>query len=405
MRLSTSSIYEAGTARMSDLQSSLVKTQQQISTGRRILTPADDPLAAAAALSLTQAQTLNEQYATNRGSAKDLLRQEEGVLQGLTNLVQDVKTLTIGAGNVSYDDNQRKSLATELRGRFDELLGMSNTRDGAGNYLFSGYQTTVQPFTQTVTGVQYNGDQGQRLMQVSASRNMALGDTGEAVFQGNSKTGNGTFVTAAPLTNTGSGVVSTGTVTNSTLLTGHDYNITFTTVAGAMTYDIFDNTAGAAVPPASVPYVSGQAIMFDGMQFDVTGSPLDGDQFTVKPSTNQSLFQTIDDLITALNTPASGDVGQAKLNNALTTANNNFGHALDNVLTIRASVGSRLKELDTLDSTGEDQALQYAETLDDLQGLDYPKAITQLTQQQAILQAAQQSFLKITGLSLFNYLN
>ena len=404
MRISTSTFYEIGASRISDLQSTLIKTQQQISAGRRLLTPADDPLAAAAALNISQAQSQNAQYGVNRGVVKDSLRQEEGVLNSLTNLLQDVKTATVTAGDASLGDTDRRSLATELSSRFDELLGLANTKDGAGNYLFAGYQTTVQPFNAVGANVQYAGDQGQRLMQVAASRQMALSDSGDAVFQGNNKTGNGTFTTAPAAANAGSGVVSTGTVTNALLLTGHDYDVKFTVAAGVTTYDVTDTTTGLAVPPAAVPYVSGQGINFDGVQFDVSGTPLDSDIFTVKPSTNQSLFQTMGDLIAALNTSASGGAGMAKLNNALTAANNNLGHALDNVLTIRSSVGARLKELDSLDGAGEDQGIQFASSLSDLQDLDYAKAITQLTQQQVTLQAAQQSFVKISGLSLFNYL-
>ncbi|MGZ5819574.1 MAG: flagellar hook-associated protein FlgL, partial [Burkholderiaceae bacterium] len=152
------------------------------------------------------------------------------------------------------------------------------------------------------------------------------------------------------------------------------------------------------------PYTPGQSIAFGGLQFNVTGTPANGDQFTVKPSTNQSIFTTLKNLIGVLNTPAVGSVAQAALTNGLSVANDNIGHALDNVLTVRATIGSRLNTIDDLDSNGTDKDLQYSQTLSQLQDLDYTKAVTQLTQQQTTLTAAQQSFVKISGLSLFNYL-
>lgn len=409
MRISTNTIFEAGGARVSDLQVGLARTQQQISTGRKILTPADDPVASARALEVSQSDAMNDQFAINRGNAKSSLAALENTLAGVTSLLQDAKTLTVSAGNGALTNTERGFMATELRSRYEQLIGLANATDGTGNYLFSGYQTSSAPFAVTASGVQYQGDQGQRLLQVDISRQIGVSDTGNNVF-GNVRTGNGTFLAAAAATNTGSGVVSAGSVVNAAALTGHNYSLNFTVAAGVTTYDVIDLTG---TPPGSPPpvtlsagnsYVSGQAITFDGMQFDITGSPANGDQFTIQPSTSQSIFKTLDDLITALGKSVSGAAGSASLAASLATANLGIDKALDNVLTSRASVGSRLKEIDALDSVGEDRGLQYKQTLSSLQDLDYAKAITELTQQQTTLEAAQKSFVKTSGLSLFNFL-
>lgn len=299
MRISTNTIYEQGVVRINDLQSGLAKTQQQLSTGRRILTPADDPVAAARALEVSQSQAVNAQFATNRQTAVGSLSAVENALTGVTSLLQDVRVITINAGNATLSDTERGYLATELRGRFDELLGLANTTDGTGNYLFSGYQSTTQPFDQTATGVTYVADQGQRMLQVDSARQLAISASGQAIFQ-----------------------------------------------------------------------------------------PGDKD-----------IFKTLDDLATLLETP-----GTTNLTSGLSTANGDITQALDNVLKVRASVGSRLKELDSLDSAGQDRDLQYSQTLSQLQDVDYAKAISQLSQQKTTLEAAQLSFVKIAGLSLFNYL-
>ena len=406
MRISTASFYENASGKISQLQASLAEKQTQIASGKRILTPADDPVGAAAALDVSQAQAVNTQYGANRESAKNALSLQESSLGQYTNLLQNIKTLTIAAGNGALDDTQRKSIATELSGNLEDLVAISNTRDSAGNYIFAGYKNTVQPFAQTATGVTYSGDQGQRLLQVSTSRQVALNDSGDAIFQ-NIKTGNGKFTTAAATGNTGSGVANPGSVTNQAALTNHNYSIDFSVAGGSTSFNVYDLTLdpGRATPlPASGPYVSGQAIAFDGVQFDISGVPANNDKFSLQPSTNQSVFKTVGDLIATLNTPATGATGKAALQTGLSTANGNLSAALDSALTVRASGGARLQELDSLDSEGADRGLQYAARLSSLQDLDYAKAITELTQQQVTLQAAQQSFVKIANLSLFDYI-
>lgn len=405
MRISTNTIFEMGSRQIGELQVGLAKTQQQISTNRRILSPADDPVAAAAALGMDQALSINEQFATNRSNAKSALSEEESTLQSVTSLMQSVKDVTVGAGNGALDDEQRKMYITQLRSNFDELLGLANSRDSSGNYIFSGYQTSSKPFSISTSGADYAGDQGQRMLQVGAARQLAVSDSGSAVFEG-SFTGNGHFVTAAGASNTGSGLISIGSVFDLADLTGHDYVVTFSIDAttGATTY-LVTETPVPAIPETSQPYVSGQPIKFGGMQFDITGSPADTDTFSVKSSTNQNVFTTITDLIATLSVSGLGSLGQTRLANKLATANNNLTNALDNISSVRASVGSRLKEIDNLDSAGSDLKIQYTKTLSDLQDIDPVEAYSRFTQQQYTLEAARQSFVKIAGLSLFNMLN
>ena len=408
MRVSTNGIYEAGINQIGTLQSNLAKTQLQLSTGKRNLTAADDPIASARALEVVQSQSINEQFVTNRQNANSSLSQAEIALAAATTLLQDVKTIAINAGHGGLSNADRASLATDLRGRFDDLLGLANTADGTGQYLFAGFRSSTLPFIKTATGAQYQGDQGQRLLQVGSSRQIPISDSGSSVFEGNI-TGNGTFVTAASAAppNTGSGIVSIGSVTNASLLTGQNYSITFNisaTTPPVTTFDVLNTTTNTPVSAGNA-FTPGQPIAFDGLQFDVTGAPAAGDSFTVQPSTNQSIFTTLTALANALVQPSSGSTGQANLTNALNTANANINNALDNVLSVRSTLGSHLRELDYLDSSGEDLDIQYKQTLSDLQDLDYTKAISSFAQQQTTLEAAQRSYTKIAGLSLFNYIS
>lgn len=406
MRISTSMMFDMGISRLTDLQSNIVKTQQQISTGRRVLTPSDDPVAAAAALGVSQAISMNDQYAVNRNNAKSALSEEESNLADVVTQLQSVKTMIVGAGNGALDDTQRQDYVAQLKSTYDQLLSTANTKDSLGNYIFSGYQTATQPFTKTATGTAtYNGDQGQRLLQVAPSRQMSISDSGLAVFETN-PVGNTKFVTAAGTANTGSGIISTGSVTDLSQLNGQTYTLTFSVNAttGATTYTYIDSSVAPPTPSAPQAYTSGQSITLGGTQFAITGKPADGDSFTVKPSTDQSIFTTLNDLINALSTTAVGSTNQTRLGNNLNTANNNIDNALGNIASVRASVGARLHEIDDLDSAGSDIGTQYTDKLGKLVNVDPIAAYSSLTQQQYTLQAAQQSFISISGLSLFNYL-
>jgi len=407
LRISTNAIFQAGTTQLNTLQSQMAKTQMQLSTNKRMLTAADDPIGSAKALELTQSQSMNTQFGTNRTNASSSLSMVDKTLQDVSSQITEIQTMIVTAGNAGYSDSNRMALATELEGRLTDLIGMANTTDGTGTFLFSGYKTTTQPFTQTPTGATYQGDQGQRTLQVGSARKMPISESGSAVFEAN-VTGNGTFVTQATSGNQGSGVIAPGAVTDTSKLTGHDYAIAFK-IAGspaATTYTVTDNsTSPASAVLSDQPYTAGAAISFDGISFDVKGAPANGDSFSVTPSQKQSVFATITNLIQTLKTPATGDAGKSALTNNLNLASQNMKNALDNVLTVQASVGARMKEVDALDSTGSDLNIQYQTTLSGLQDLDMVKAISLYTQQQQTLQAAQMSFKTMSGLSLFNYIS
>lgn len=402
MRVSTSTIHDTNLNAVLKQQGDLFKTQQQVSSGRRLLTPADDPIAAIQALDVKQSVSINAQYKTNRENAASSLGLVENVLQSVTTLIQNVQEVTVNAGNPTLTDKNRDGIVAELRGRLDELVGLANSTDNSGQFVFSGYQGDTKPFSQTASGVQYNGDQGQRLTQVSDRRQLAVSDSGSNVFE-RIKNGNGVFVTAASPTNNGTGIVDKGIVENPASLTGNEYEVNFSVAAGVTTYDVVNTTTGTTVSAANA-YVSGEAIAFDGVQFTIKGEPENGDQFTLAPSSNVSLFTTLNDLIAAVDAPSSGQPGGTRLTNNLNTALNNLEHSLDHILTTRASAGAKLQEIDSLDSFGSDLDLQLQSTLSRLQDVDLAEAISTLNQQKLFLEAAQRSFATVSKLSLFNFI-
>jgi flagellar hook-associated protein 3 FlgL len=340
MRISTSTIYDSGVATMQQQTERLLQVQQQIASGRRMLTPADDPVAAARVLEVSQAQSINTQFGVNNGTAGDSLGLEESVLGSITGVLQNVRELGVNAGDPVLSHNDRVSLANALRSSYQELLSLANSTDGGGQYLFSGYQGGIRPFSELAPGViTYNGDQGQRLIQISPSRQIAVSDAGADVFQ-RILTGNGSFVTQAGGANTGQGVIDSGVVVNpaawNAAANGKDFSIKFagtatvtaaaTNTAGgasgtagivnqtlwnagsksysiaftsATTYDIVDNTTNTVVV-AGGAYTSGATINFQGVNAVITNgagpvTPQAGDTFAISPGFPSGLTYDIVD--------------------------------------------------------------------------------------------------------------
>ena len=122
MRISTNTFYDNGASRMTDIQSRLAKTQEQLSTGRRFLTPADDPVGTSQVLVTGQALAVNTQFAVNRQNSITALTLEESALANIADLLQNSKTLMINAGNGVMSDLDRASLADTLSGNLDQLI-------------------------------------------------------------------------------------------------------------------------------------------------------------------------------------------------------------------------------------------------------------------------------------------
>jgi flagellar hook-associated protein 3 FlgL len=403
MRISTAQIYDAGVSGIDAQQSHLSRTQQQVASGKRILTPSDDPIGASQALTLSQAKDRITQYGANIDAAKDALGLNDSVLSQVNDVLQSLRTLVLQAGNPSLNDSDRASLATAAAGQLQTLLGVANTKDADGHYMFSGFAGNTQAFTTSGSGaIVYNGDQGNRTLDVAPGRAMQSSYDGSSVFE-RIRNGNGSFVASAAGTNVGGGTISAGSVVDPSLLPGDTYRLQFNVSGGVTTYDVIDQTTSATVSNGNA-YTSGAAIVVGGMQVAVSGAPASGDAFTLAPSTSQSVFTTIQNLIATLRTPASGTAANAQLQNGLSAALANLDQASDHILTVRADAGAGLSELDALSSANSGRSLQYDSTVSRLTDLDYNKALSDFARQQLSLQAAQKSFAAISGLSLFNFL-
>ncbi len=316
MRVSTSYIQRSGLQQILDLQTKVANTQNQIGLGTKIINPSDDPSVASRILDLNEAITRIDQLDRNADFATQRLNLEEATLESSNNVLQRVRELAIQAGNTGALDLQsNQAIAKELSERLDELMGYANTQDVNGDFLFSGFQSSTQPFTTDGQGnFSYNGDQGQISSQIGVNRRVVVNDSGADVFQ-LVRNGNGKFSVDSSRTNAGTGTITTGSVLNTSVYQPQDFSINFTT---ATTYEVVNDTTGATILTAQ-PYTDGAAITFNGMSVEVEGTPVAGDSFTVKASRNQDIFTTINNLITDLNTPGSGnvtgDIGGDYINN------------------------------------------------------------------------------------------
>ena len=399
MRVSTSLLYSLGVDSIGRQQERLLQIQQHVASGQRMLSPADDPIGSAQALTVSQAKARAGQYATNIGAASDALAHAESTLGQVTDVLHAVRTHAIAAGGPALADADRRAIATDLRAQLAQLVGLANAKDGDGGFMFAGFATATQPFAESSSGVLYSGDSGGRTLEVAPGRHLPVSASGDRVFM-RIASGNGTFVASATAGNTGNGVITPGSVVDPTAITGDSYRIQFTS---ATTYDIVDITTASVVSPGNA-YASGGAIGVAGMQVTISGPAAAGDQFTLAPSAGQSVFETISDLIGTLESAVGTSVDRTRLANGLNRGLANIDQALEHVLTVRSEMGAGLRELDTLASGNGAQQLLHDQTLSRLQDLDYNVALSDFARQQLALEAAQKSFIQVSGLSLFDYL-
>ena len=399
MRVTQSLIQAQFLTSLSTLESNLSQTQNQITSNQSFTTAAQNPTAAGAVNNYNQALAQSQQYDTNANSAQTRLSTEDSALSQVQIQLQSLRTLALEANNSSLSTQDRAAIATQATQIQNSLLALANTQDGNGEYLFGGFATQTQPFTLSATGATYNGDQGQRQVQIAAGQSVADGDSGNTVF-GQIKNGNGTFTATAAAANAGSGVLGATTVSNAALYGAGNgvYSINFTAPG---TYEVRDSTNALV---SSGTYTDGSTISFAGVQVTLSGQPAAGDSFAVAPSTNQSLFTTVQNLVNALQPGANSATATTQLNNSIGYALNNIDQALNQMSNVRASVGGRLNSITTQQSVSSSQQIQLQTNISNLQSLDYAGAITTLQQQNTTLSAALQAYSLTQGLSLFKFL-
>src|ERR1700733_2856911 len=372
-------------AAINQLESNISTNQNDISSGLSFTTASENPVGAGLVSGYNQVLAQSQQYTTNGNSAQSSLNTEDNALTQLQNQMQSLRSLALEANNGTESQQDLNAIATQASQIQQSLVSLANTQDGSGNYIFGGFSTETQPFALSAGGATYSGDQGQRQVQIGAAQTVVVGDNGDLVFN-QIKNGNGTVNVTAAAGNTGTGILGATTVSNPTAYTGGSYTIEFT---APNTSKVVSST-GATVTTGAYTSGQGQAIAFAGLEVTLSGQPAAGDNFAVAPSSNQSLFSTVQNLVTALGRGNAAPAAQAQLNNSIAYAVNGIDQALSHVETVQASVGARLNSITAQQSVATAQQTQLEKSITNIQGLDYASAITTLDSQNTTLSAAMQ---------------
>ncbi|RFA28555.1 flagellar hook-associated protein 3 [Alkalilimnicola ehrlichii] len=308
MRISTGQFQAVSLQSMLERQAQLSKTQQQLATGRRVLTPADDPAAAARALDLTRSIDELEQYQKNADRALMRMNMEDTVLDQVGDIIIRLNTLAMQAKNDTNGPAERALIGEEVKELLQATVQLGNTMDGTGEYLFGGYKSQTPPFVFDGDGdVEYQGDEGERRFKVGPSREVTIANSGQRAFM-----------------------------------------------------DIPDGEGGT-----------------------------------------RSLFETMNNMLNALqpDDPAAIDIHED-----LGQVMADFQRATEHVLENRARVGGRINVIES-EMEGSSMALvELKAALSAAEDLDYAEAISRFTLELVGLEASQMSYMKIQGLSLFNYI-
>lgn len=556
MRISSIQAFNNGVNGIGRNYSDVIRTQEQISSGKRILTPADDPVASVRLLQLEQQQAVLGQYKDNLTAAKNSLTQEETTLNSVNTVLQRIRELAVQAGGGALSAEDRKSIAKELSERESELLNLMNSRNARGEYLFAGFLGKTEPFIRNPDGTySYFGDEGQRSLQVASSTTVAINDNGKRLFEdvinadrvletaGINNPALAGQVPPLPTTTIppvpapsqrvfmSQGLVEDQDVFNNSFRTGEPYSLAFVSGREFRIYDsagtdvtseipgggqidplanggnvinfrgmrfqldvvlqpgdnaqdldnLLANTATPGTPgigthsftlqaaptefavtrsstnastavvgggiisnqatfngqfpisgvvlrftnatnydvyaqpvgPSSTPIASGTApgpypstFNIFGVDFTLSGAASAGDEFGVKPQFQEqrSILNTISQLRQALESSPTSPVGNLAIRDEVAIALKNLDNGIGQVLEVQTEIGARLNLVDTTEIDNEDVTLVNKAVQADLRELDYAEALSRLSFQTIVLEAAQQSYVKIAGLNLFNRL-
>jgi flagellar hook-associated protein 3 FlgL len=393
IRISSQQIFSGGINRLQDLSAQLNKTDEQIATGKRVNRPSDDPVAAARILKLDQEVKRIETYERNAQLANNRLGQEESAISSSLDILQRVRELTVQAGNGSLSANDRLSISSEMKERLEQLAQMANTQDASGEYIFSGFQGGTPAFANEADGWTYQGDEGQRMLEIDDGVTVAISDHGKGIFDR-------IPAAASATTTSGSGRINSVSVINRSDLQDSGLATLELTISASNELQYVDKD-GVTQPVAFEP---GEPVSVNGVQFTLTDAAI-GDKFKIETSEKQSVFKTIENLISGLDNLSKSDgAGSDAYNDLIAGSLSNLDNAQESFILKQTELGGRMNSVESTQAFLEDSALYSKEIRSQLQDIDYAEAISTLSFQSFVLQAAQQSFARVSQLSLFDRL-
>lgn len=399
MRITTASQFERSVDILQQRQQGMQSTQERLISGKRIARPSDDPTQAARAERALASQSRIEASQRALEASRSVMEQSESALGDAVDVMQRVRELVVQAGNGAYADAQRRSIADELRGLRQQLLGIANRSDGAGGYLFAGQGASMPPFVDGSSGVEFKGTAGQ--MIAAASEVLPLSVDGAATWM-KSGSGNGVFETAYDSSLGGDDHrptvwIDAGRVTEpGALPAAIDYEITFD---GDADSGFTVNVSGVG----AFAYESGKAIEFDGVAITITGTPSPGnDRFTLKDSErNLSPFDVLDQLAEELETPSRTG---AQTTQTVQHGLRDIDSTLDTLMSMRSRLGGVLDQTDGIDGRLAEQKVAAQTDRSEAEDLDMVEAVSQFQARQTSYDAALKAYSMVQRLSLFEYI-
>lgn len=410
VRISTLQAFESGLSGIQRNYSKMIKTQEQISSGNRILTPGDDPVASVRLIQLEKQQESLSRYQSNLKTAQSSLTEQETTLNSVNTILQSVRELAGQAGNGALDAEGRSAIALELSEYENQLLGLMNTKDAKGNYLFSGFQAKTQPFVKSADGsYSYQGDTGQRSLKVADSLTMAISNDGQTVFGAVSNAARFATSVVSTTDNTtlrvSNPVVISETAAKEFPDAGIEVRFSTDDPNSYEVYSLSNPDKVLATGKMDSNAESTDTLLVAGVSIQLDGAPAGGEVFRVQPSSTSAGKQGILDTLAQLRQSLENSSATSyDIRDSVAAALTNIDNGINSVDSARSSIGARLNVID-ITQTDHDNVLLINKSMQaDLREVDYAEAISTLALQKTILEAAQRSYVQINGLSLFNFM-
>lgn len=386
--------YQSVANDMNRQQVKVSQNQEQLASGKQLLTAGDDPVASIYVQNFSQQNTEIDQSLRSITLARNRLNSEETAISDAETLLDDAKRKTMSMVNGSLSDDDRIAHMQDLRGLFDSVIHLVNTQDESGNFVFAGNQYDKQPFFRDGNGnVSYVGDSYQRMAKVSPNVDVPVNDPGDKLFM-NIENPYGDYQPDYDL-QSGS-LLLLSHARNNNHSDNASYTIDFTQTGSGAVYDLYQD--GLLVD--SQPFDPKRGIEWGTLSVQLEGEVTDGDQITLNRQDTFSVFDSFKRGIEVSARAPSDASATAELHQVAEELSQAFKH----INRARSEVGTRLQTLDRQADMHEDFKLVINKARGTLEDLDYGKAVVELNENMLALQASQQAFAKTKNLSLFNYI-
>lgn len=401
MRITTNMVYDRNLSSLNSANERLSTAYEQLMTGEKFKSAGEDPSGMSQKLALTKEIDLFKQYGVNGSLLENSLGHEETVLTALNTAMTSAQTLIQKANDSAVGYEDRQAIASELEGLQKQMFDLMNSKNSQGEYIFGGNQSKTQPFIQDASGnFIFQGDTGQRKIQVSPTVQIAANDSGFNLFEvvPTRRT------SSAASANIQVGVADQGHF-DSFYRNNYDPSLasnqyTVNTIAGTPdTYEIRD---GGGTLLQSGDYVAGNKIPFNGLELTLS-LPAGGaaQNFVLDPPQNNNILDGMSDFITALRDPnITPDTFQLKVADATAHMKN----ARLNVDQGLGEIGGRMNGLDQVMGSNEGLSTLNQQARAKVSEADLYEVIATLSKEDAALSATQLSFSKISKLTLFDYI-